>query len=241
MLETPTWQANADWDRMLGCGADNPASMNRLAVDPLLDLRDGWTGSAAGVHQRVHRPTRGRLRRHGPAHGRGVRRLPRAADETLAATPADLVTALTMTNVDETVGVTTAAARAGIPPSSPSRSRPTGGCRVRHPTPVMRSRATHAATGSYPAYHMVNCAHPVHLAGAFGGEVDSGLVAFGGFRGGGLHLSAVGAVAVRLPVVRRGRPIWPCSRRVWGVGGRVRPVLRRSREVVVSPSTAGGA
>ena len=58
--------------------------MNRLAVDPLLDLRDGWTGSfAAGVHQRVHRPTRGRLRRHGPAHGRGVRRLPRAADRDL--------------------------------------------------------------------------------------------------------------------------------------------------------------
>ena len=45
VLETPTWRANADWGRMLGYGADDLARINRLAVDLLLELRDGWTGS----------------------------------------------------------------------------------------------------------------------------------------------------------------------------------------------------
>ena len=75
---------------------------------------------------------------------------------------ADMVTAITMTNANEAVGLTRAAQAAACRSRSPSRSRRTGGCR-RGRACARRSRRWTVRPKDGPAYYMINCAHPTHF------------------------------------------------------------------------------
>jgi S-methylmethionine-dependent homocysteine/selenocysteine methylase len=82
-----------------------------------------------------------------------------------AMTAADMVSAITMTNVPEAIGVTRAAQAAGMP-AVISFTVETDG---RLPTGDSLEDAIErvdAATGAGPAYYMINCAHPTHFEGA---------------------------------------------------------------------------
>ena len=84
---------------------------------------------------------------------------------TFASTTADQVTAITMTNVEEAIGIVRAASAAGIP-SAISFTVETDG---RLPTGQPLHEAIEqvdAATDAGAAYFMVNCAHPAHFAEA---------------------------------------------------------------------------
>ena len=84
---------------------------------------------------------------------------------TFADTEADMVTAITMTYVEEAIGVARAAVAAGLP-SAISFTVETDG---RLPSGQGLREAieqTDSETGSAPAYYMVNCAHPTHFAAA---------------------------------------------------------------------------
>jgi len=81
-----------------------------------------------------------------------------------ASTDADLVTAITMTYTDEAIGVTEAARAAGVPVVI-SFTVETDGTLPSGEALGDAIEAVDAATGSYPAYFMVNCAHPTHFAG----------------------------------------------------------------------------
>jgi S-methylmethionine-dependent homocysteine/selenocysteine methylase len=77
---------------------------------------------------------------------------------------ADLFTAITMTSINEGLGVARAAQAADIP-CVVSFTLETDG---RLPTGeglAEAIRAVDTATGQGPAYYMVNCAHPTHFAG----------------------------------------------------------------------------
>ena len=81
---------------------------------------------------------------------------------TFAATTADQVTAITMTNAEEAIGIVHAASAAGIP-AAISFTVETDG---RLPTgqPLREAiEQVDAATGARAAYFMVNCAHPDSL------------------------------------------------------------------------------
>jgi S-methylmethionine-dependent homocysteine/selenocysteine methylase len=80
-----------------------------------------------------------------------------------AATEADLVTAVTMTNGPEAIGVTRAAARAGMPVAI-SFTLETDGRLPTGETLKEAVAAVDAATGGAPLYYMINCAHPTHFA-----------------------------------------------------------------------------
>ena len=88
---------------------------------------------------------------------------------TFAETSADQVTAITMTNAEEAIGIVRAATAAGIP-AAISFTVETDG---RLPTgqPLREAiEQVDAETGGGAAYFMVNCAHPTHFADAL--EVD---------------------------------------------------------------------
>src|SRR5690606_34858192 len=75
---------------------------------------------------------------------------------------ADMIAALTMTNVPEAVGIAWAAQAAGMP-AAISFTLETDG---RLPTGQSLKEAIEvvdAATGAAPAYFMINCAHPTHF------------------------------------------------------------------------------
>jgi S-methylmethionine-dependent homocysteine/selenocysteine methylase len=88
---------------------------------------------------------------------------------TFAATEADLVTAITMTYADEATGVTLAARDSGTP-AVISFTVETDGVLPSGQALGEAIEQVDAATESYPAYYMVNCAHPTHFAHVFEGS-----------------------------------------------------------------------
>ena len=165
VLESATWRANADWGARLGYDATELDRVNRRAVDLLVDIRDEIAGGSAGPV-----PISGCLGPRGDAYRpESLMTAAEAADyhraqiETLAGTEADQVTAMTLTYADEAIGIAGAARDAGMP-VVPSFTVETDG---RLPDGTSLADAVVAvddATGGYPAYYMVNCAHPSHFA-----------------------------------------------------------------------------
>ena len=83
--------------------------------------------------------------------------------ETLAGSPADMICAITMTYPEEAVGIARAAQRAGMPVAISFTVETDG----RLPTgQTLKAAVAHVeqATSAYPAYYMINCAHPTHFA-----------------------------------------------------------------------------
>ncbi len=76
----------------------------------------------------------------------------------------DMISAITMTNIAEAIGITRAASEAGLPVVISFTVETDG----RLPTGDKLSEAIEAvdqATGNAPAYYMINCAHPDHFRG----------------------------------------------------------------------------
>lgn len=87
-------------------------------------------------------------------HGRQVK--------AFAATACDMVSAVTMTNIPEEIGVARAAKAAQMPVVI-SFTVETDGKLPSGDTVESTILATDMATGNYPAYYMINCAHPRHF------------------------------------------------------------------------------
>lgn len=166
VLESATWRASADWGRRLGYSDDELAELNQQAIALLRDIRDeyeapespmvisGCVGPRGDgyVPSAVMSPAEAE-RYHTPQ----IRAFQRAE--------ADMVTAITMNYVDEAIGITRAAVRAGMPVAISFTVETDG----RLPTGESLGEAigrVDAATGGAPAYYMINCAHPSHFADA---------------------------------------------------------------------------
>jgi S-methylmethionine-dependent homocysteine/selenocysteine methylase len=78
---------------------------------------------------------------------------------------ADLVTAITMTHTGEAVGIVKAAQAHGLP-CVVSFTVETDGRLPSGESLVAAIQTVDAATDAAPAYYMVNCAHPTHVAPA---------------------------------------------------------------------------
>jgi S-methylmethionine-dependent homocysteine/selenocysteine methylase len=166
IAEAPTWRANRDWGRTLGYDSDRLAAINRVAIMQLADLRAraGETADTFVISGCI-----------GPRHDgydanlrMGAPQAERYHDEQIQAfsdTPVDLVSALTITYVDEAVGITRAAVHAGLPVVI-SFTVETDGRLPSGSTIEDAILQVDAATDRGPAYYMINCAHPSHFAGA---------------------------------------------------------------------------
>jgi S-methylmethionine-dependent homocysteine/selenocysteine methylase len=161
VLDTPTWRANADWGERLGYSAEALADVNRRGVGLLEELRQDAVGTELVIS--------GCIGPRGDGYVVGETMTPEQAESyheaqvtTFAGTAADLVSALTMTYVDEAIGIVRAAEKAGIP-SVISFTLETDG-RLPSGTALREAVAeVDAETGGAAAYFMVNCAHPTHF------------------------------------------------------------------------------
>ena len=161
VLDTPTWRANADWGERLGYSPEALADVNRRGVALLEELRRDAKGMQLVIS--------GCIGPRGDGYQVGDAMTSEEAEsyhqpqvETFAGTTADLVSALTLTYVDEAVGIVRAAEKAGIP-SVVSFTLETDG---RLPSGQALKDAVaevDAETGAAAAYFMVNCAHPTHF------------------------------------------------------------------------------
>ena len=98
--ESPTWRANAEWGAKLGYSAAALAAINRRAIDLMVDLREGCESARSPmvisgcVGPRGDGYDPGRVMSADEAQAYHAAQI-----EVFAATEADLVTAITMTNV----------------------------------------------------------------------------------------------------------------------------------------------
>lgn len=166
ILESATWRASADWGERLGYSPARLADANRDAIALLEELRAEYrsprtpvvVSGCIGPRGDGYVPDRAMSRSEAQGYHR-------AQVETFASTTADLVTAMTMNHTEEAIGVAEAARDAEMPVVL-SFTLETDG---RLPTGESLGDAIQAvddATGGYPAYYMINCAHPTHFVSA---------------------------------------------------------------------------
>mgnify|MGYP003681878297 CR=1 FL=1 len=167
ILDTNTWRANPDWARLLGHDLDDLAAINKSAVTFANMLRHEY---GAGLNVLVNGVVGPRGDGYDPEdvmtaedaesyHGPQV--------GIFADARVDMVSAVTMTNVPEAVGVARAAGDRGLP-CIVSFTLETDGRLPTGETLADAISQVDAACVHKPAYYMINCAHPDHFAETFG-------------------------------------------------------------------------
>jgi S-methylmethionine-dependent homocysteine/selenocysteine methylase len=163
ILESPTWRASADWGEKLGYSAAALANANARSIALMQELRAEFQG------ERTPTVVSGCVGPRGDGYDPGA---VMSADEAqayhagqigvFAESGADMVTAITMTNANEAIGVARAAKAAGLPVAISFTVETDG----RLPTGQGLEDAiaqVDEATRGAPAYYMINCAHPTHF------------------------------------------------------------------------------
>jgi homocysteine S-methyltransferase len=164
ILDTATWRANPDWAVKLGVGPAELDAINRDAVSFAIALREEFereTGTA-GVVNGVVGP-RGDGYKVDYAMSAAEAKLYHAMQiASFKAAGADMISAITMNYVEEGLGIALAAQEAGMP-AVISFTVETNGM-LPSGIPIGNAiGAVDAATGGYPVYYMINCAHPSHF------------------------------------------------------------------------------
>lgn len=168
LLEGPTWRANPDWGTRLGYAAAALGRVNRASIKFLAGLRDRYAER--------YDPRIGQIRVSGMLGPRGDGYQPGAwfsAEEAaeyhgaqlaaFAAAGADQAAALTLTSVDEAIGIVQAADAVRLPIGISFTVETDA--RLPDGTSLADAIAAVDAVAA-PDYFMINCAHPDHIAPA---------------------------------------------------------------------------
>jgi S-methylmethionine-dependent homocysteine/selenocysteine methylase len=163
ILESATWRSSKDWGARLGYSTEELAEINHKAILMLEEIRSEYQDDAMTV------VISGCIGPRGDGYVPGdVMSVQEAEDyhreqvEVFAASSADLVTAITMNYVEEAIGIAQAARKAGIPVVI-SFTVETDGNLPTGQTLKSAIEQVDGATDGYPAYYMINCAHPTHF------------------------------------------------------------------------------
>lgn len=185
-LEAPTWRANPDWAATLGHDRSALAGMITDAIAVVDDLRPRWNGSGDFL-------VGGAVGPRGDGYRIDVAMTPEEAAayhafqiDCMADTPVDVVTAMTISYVDEAIGIARAAEAAELPVVI-SFTLETDGRLPSGTTLGDAIEATDDATSGYPAHYMLNCVHPTHFAHVLDGSAWAGRI--GGLRANASTLS----------------------------------------------------
>ena len=167
VLESPTWRASPRWAAEMGYSNEELDAMNRKAVALMVGLREEFSSNAAPI------VISGCVGPQGDGYNPTVKMTTEDAEAyhstqigAFADSPVDMATAITMTYVEEAIGVTRAAQAAEVPVAV-SFTLETDG-RLPSTQPLGEAiDEVDAATGDGPAYYMINCAHPTHFDAIF--------------------------------------------------------------------------
>ena len=164
IFESPTWRASRDWGSQLGYDEKRIATFNHEAIQLMCGIRKEYENqdSPMAVSGNIGPRGDGYIveERMTVAESRAYHQ---HQVDALAAAGADLITAITMTNVDEAIGIVLAAQRSGCPlvigfTTETDGRLPSGA------TLEEAIRTVDEASAQGPAYYMVNCAHFDHFS-----------------------------------------------------------------------------
>ena len=160
-LVSASWRASPDWAAEFGITNAELDRLNRESIGMLLDLQaefgDVSTVVTGCIGPRGDGYDPGRIMSTGEAQEYHQRQASALADAG-----AEMIGAITITNVPEAIGIARAAKASGVPVYVSFTVETDG----RLPTGDTLGEAiaeVDRATGSYPVYYMINCAHPTHF------------------------------------------------------------------------------
>ncbi len=170
IMDTPTWRASARWGGEMWMTQNNLREIHREAIATLTKLRAGYeTASSPFVINGVIGPQDDGYSPAAMLSAEAAELYHSVQVRWFAEFGADMISALTMTYVDEALGITRAAKAAGMPVAI-SFTLETDGQLPSGEALKAAIEAIDTATDGYPAYYMINCAHPDHFAEILNGK-----------------------------------------------------------------------
>lgn len=166
VLESATWRASQEWAGKIGTPLETLPNLNRKAIEMLAIIRDQYASEVAPIV--ISGCIGSRFDAYRPEDIMSeleAERYHRSQIASFSDTEADMVTALTLTNVPEAVGIARVARAEGLP-AAISFTVETDGRLPTGPTLREAIEQVDDATAGAPAYYMINCAHPVHFGSA---------------------------------------------------------------------------
>ena len=163
VLESATWRSNPDWGARLNYSREELAEANRKSIDLLEEIRNEYESEETPI------VISGCIGPRGDGYVPGDVMSAQEAEDyhreqinVFADSVADMVTAITMNYVDEAIGIAQAAKKAGVPVVL-SFTVETDGNLPTGQTLKSAIEQVDEVTEGYPAYYMINCAHPTHF------------------------------------------------------------------------------
>lgn len=183
ILESPTWRANPDWLGKLGYEETAILSVNKKAIDLMLELKKEFENRIPQIM------ISGCIGPRGDGYKPGdLMTIDEAANyhshqlKVLKDTPVNMVTAITMNYLEEAAGIVKAAAVFGLPVVI-SFTLETDGRLVTGTTLQQAIADVDACCDKPPLYFMINCAHPTHFLNQLEeGDNSSWIKRIGGVR-----------------------------------------------------------
>jgi S-methylmethionine-dependent homocysteine/selenocysteine methylase len=167
ILDTVTWKAHRHWAEKLGETDGELKAANEGNVRFIADLRERFSGNAKPIVLNAVIGPRGDAYR--PEAAITMDSAEQYFSQQLgwlAGTEIDMVTALTFNQAGEAAGLAKAASNVGLP-AVISFTVETNGALPNGQSLADAITEVDAATRKYPAYYMVNCAHPDHFSDTF--------------------------------------------------------------------------
>jgi len=165
VLDSPTWRANPDWGVKLGHDAAALNAINVRSIAFLEELRSDWERPGAPCVISGAIGPRGDGYKAGNMDAAEAEDYHRAQIAAFAEGGADMVTAYTLTSVNEAIGIARAAQSEGMP-SAISFTVETNGRLVKGETLREAIEAVDRETDRAVEYFLINCAHPTHFENA---------------------------------------------------------------------------
>ncbi|MCA6111768.1 homocysteine S-methyltransferase family protein [Bradyrhizobium cenepequi] len=169
VLDSPTWRANPDWGAKLGYGANALKSINVRSIEFLNELRNTWEQSNMPCIISGAIGPRGDGYKAGNMDASEAQAYHAPQIAAFAEAGADMVTAFTLTGIDEAIGIVRAAKAQRIPVAI-SFTVETDGRLVKGETLREAIETVDCATQNEPEYFLINCAHPTHFEGALNAD-----------------------------------------------------------------------
>lgn len=161
VLESATWRANPDWGERLGYSQEKLALANRKAIGLLESIRD-QAGAIPVVISGCIGPRGDGYVPDLAMSAAQASDYHRAQIEVFADTKADMVCAITMNYVEEAEGIARAAREMAMPVALSFTVETDGKLPTGDSLGSAIDRIDQQSSG-YPAYYMINCAHPSHF------------------------------------------------------------------------------
>lgn len=174
ILESPTWRANPDWVEKAGYQKRDTKKLNDQAIKLLLEMRNEFAGRVDPIL------ISGCVGPRGDGYSAdSIMKIESAqnyhSEQILAFAMAnvDMVSAITMTHVEEAIGIANASAKLELP-AVISFTVETDGNLPSGMSLKEAIRQVDRYAKTQPIYYMINCAHPTHFADTLSSGKDEG-------------------------------------------------------------------